>query len=498
MNYTASSGDLAEWYETKEGVEAGDIVAISRDFLEYDSRLGLQKTSVLGKAVSGDAVVGVISTSPWQTIGGDILNNATRPRPVALAGRVPVKFSEENGPVVAGDLLAVSSVPGVAMRSTKAGAVIGRALEDSACVPGETCTVLVMVHTGYSTGALLGVAYRNEGMPLDTIDGDGHLASSIIRDVGRALLVEMLQQKRAITASSTLSEVFTDRVAAALEIISPRVIADTLVVNAIEPVERGITIRIIEGGGLVIERVLGEELSMTFGDSASATPQTLVHIDDLGNALFAGALSAANLEVGSPQAPGGITLYDTETGEPYCTKVTRGTLVTSPGRCALGALNPLLQPHGGSQDGEGIVAGDTTMSPGSPVITIQGNNPAVILVGSSYADLGALVTDDTDQNLGIHVYQWIAESGQWEEVQTVQIDTSIAGEHTIMYRATDTDGNIGEATRTVIVQAPADPETESKEAAPTPHAESVAIPEEETTVPPDEAFGESGDETLAE
>jgi len=49
---------------------------------------------------------------------------------VALNGRVPVKVSTENGEIKAGDFLTSSSIPGVAMKATKPGQVVGKALED--------------------------------------------------------------------------------------------------------------------------------------------------------------------------------------------------------------------------------------------------------------------------------------------------------------------------------------------------------------------------------
>jgi len=88
----------------------------------------------------------------------------------------------------------------------------------------------------------------------------------------------------------------------------------------------------------------------------------------------------------------------------------------------------------------------------APVITVVGNNPATVLVGETYADLGATVTDNIDLNLGIHIFQLAVGSGELIEVQTVNIDTSVPGTYTITYRATDQAGNVGEATRTVVVE----------------------------------------------
>jgi hypothetical protein len=104
----------------------------------------------------GDTFIGIVSTAPAIIIEGDrtILSGAsTTPptgiytdgekAPIALAGRVPVKFSLENGPIKAGDHLTVSSTtPGKAVRITSAGMVVGEALEDA---DASTGTVLVFV-----------------------------------------------------------------------------------------------------------------------------------------------------------------------------------------------------------------------------------------------------------------------------------------------------------------------------------------------------------------
>jgi hypothetical protein len=64
---------------------------------------------------------------------------------VGLAGRVPVKVSMENGPIQVGDPLTSSSTPGVAMKATRAGKVLGYALE-SMSMDGK---VLLFVEPGF-------------------------------------------------------------------------------------------------------------------------------------------------------------------------------------------------------------------------------------------------------------------------------------------------------------------------------------------------------------
>lgn len=89
-------------------------------------------------------------------------------------------------------------------------------------------------------------------------------------------------------------------------------------------------------------------------------------------------------------------------------------------------------------------SGDTT----PPVIQILGNNPSRIAIGSTYGDLGAVVTDNVNTNLGIRVFlNGVARD-------SVIIDTSKAGEWTVRYESSDRAGNLGTAERKVIVFDP--------------------------------------------
>ena len=89
----------------------------------------------------------------------------------------------------------------------------------------------------------------------------------------------------------------------------------------------------------------------------------------------------------------------------------------------------------------------TTPDTTPPVITIVSDNPAHIHVGDSYADLGASVTDNVDQNLGLKYFL------NGALVSNIVIDTSTAATDTVDYVAADTAGNTATSTRTVIVEA---------------------------------------------
>ncbi len=121
--YKVSGADLAEAYYTKDtSITSGDIVS-----LDPSASAGVTKST---KAYDTKAL-GVVSTQPGQVLSNPDAGKATgRPVLVALSGRIPVKVTAGNGAIHAGDFLTASPTPGVAMKATKPGQVIGRALED--------------------------------------------------------------------------------------------------------------------------------------------------------------------------------------------------------------------------------------------------------------------------------------------------------------------------------------------------------------------------------
>ncbi|PCI28011.1 hypothetical protein COB55_04680, partial [Candidatus Wolfebacteria bacterium] len=84
---------------------------------------------------------------------------------------------------------------------------------------------------------------------------------------------------------------------------------------------------------------------------------------------------------------------------------------------------------------------DTTI----PTLTLNGNNPAVIPLNSTYNDLGANVEDDTSDNLGYKTYV----DGVY--TTNISLDTSTSTTYIISYSATDQDGNTSTTTRSVVV-----------------------------------------------
>jgi len=167
----ANGFDYAELFTTgQDGLEAGDVVVMAR---------GHADSILLATDAYQELLVGVVSTDPAFIAGNqvpdDLANisqagesaqgsraeirdqfyrrqaeHLARTRPIALAGRVPVKVDASFGAIKAGDRLTSSSTPGHAMVQTEAGPTIGIALEDFSQGQGK---VTVLVQPGWYGGS---------------------------------------------------------------------------------------------------------------------------------------------------------------------------------------------------------------------------------------------------------------------------------------------------------------------------------------------------------
>jgi len=134
----ASAADVAEWVCVSEPVEPGNV-------LEHDpERPGCYRLSASPRSM---LIAGVVSTEPGITLGdGTIRGDRAL---LALTGIVPVKVTDEGGPILPGDLLVSSSTPGYAMRWAGANScpcsLIGKALEPMT----ETSGVVLVLLTAH-------------------------------------------------------------------------------------------------------------------------------------------------------------------------------------------------------------------------------------------------------------------------------------------------------------------------------------------------------------
>ncbi|HSX29098.1 MAG TPA: hypothetical protein VLE73_00900, partial [Candidatus Saccharimonadales bacterium] len=153
-NTTVDTADLAEWIHfTGAQPTPGELLTIG------DSDVSAKKSSV----PYDEKVIGVVTTTPHTVMGADDGHSVV----MALSGRVPVKVSLENGPIHPGDYLTTSSVPGVAMKATKAGRAIGVAL-----MPYDgTGSDLVMTQ--------LQVGFADPGTDANHLQGDVSIAGNL-------------------------------------------------------------------------------------------------------------------------------------------------------------------------------------------------------------------------------------------------------------------------------------------------------------------------------
>jgi hypothetical protein len=143
----STNSNIAESYTALEAVDAGTVVAFGVATKSWQVRSGTSTENFdiagIRKATAGSEAIGVVSMVSAITLAASTTDGV----PVALSGRVPVKITTENGPVIRGDYLTVSTTrPGYAMKMTGEGRSIGRALSD---YQEGRDKVMMIVENGY-------------------------------------------------------------------------------------------------------------------------------------------------------------------------------------------------------------------------------------------------------------------------------------------------------------------------------------------------------------
>jgi hypothetical protein len=120
--FFTGSADVAEWVEVTGAAEPGDVLEF-----DADSAQAYRKS----QTACSHLVAGVVSTQPGVSLGAGTVG--PQQALLALSGIVPVKVTNECGPIQPGDLLVSSSTPGYAMRWAGPEpcpcALVGKALE---------------------------------------------------------------------------------------------------------------------------------------------------------------------------------------------------------------------------------------------------------------------------------------------------------------------------------------------------------------------------------
>lgn len=335
--------DLAEYYYSEKPLVAGQLVMLD------PQGAGWVKPSYVPYQ---NNLLGVVATAPGMILGP----KADNTYPIALVGRVPVKISTENGLPQIGDRLVSSSQPGVAMRATKAGQVIGQVLEAPNPENLSTCTtnaswqcgeVMMFVNLGQSLGMpieqLLGAQPVDDTIytdPLNTVNevafgyglsgvqnslryatntGTAQITSVAVgSDRQEQILAylrkqgQVLAEKQAAegAASAQTSEVTTDRVYVTQEIISPLMIADLLLAKEIRA-DKIVGLDIVTNKISSLEGQLQASLASSSGQIASLSGQltfTQSGLDGLFDTMNGKAISFGSGEVSDGfTVKGGLT-----------------------------------------------------------------------------------------------------------------------------------------------------------------------------------------------
>ncbi|MDO8716111.1 MAG: hypothetical protein Q7J73_04815, partial [Dehalococcoidales bacterium] len=268
---TPSAGciDYAENFPTQDvTIEAGDVVAIDTT----------SNSSEVVKANNSKFAIGVVSLNPGVLLRGSSVRVGTADsaesieedfnngfRPIALAGRLPVKVTTEAGNIKVGDYLTISSVPGVAMKATQAGQVIGQALE--AYSGSDVGKVLLFVNNTQYFGSL-----KDLGLSVNSTDPG----------FDEATLNWLSTAQSSSAMASVSSEFVVDQIIAKDKIISPNIITKDLSVEKISN---------RSGGDLTIQ--LEADQGITIGTMLNPAGITL---DGFGNAIFAGQITADKIK----------------------------------------------------------------------------------------------------------------------------------------------------------------------------------------------------------
>ena len=142
--YSTTGGDFAEFFNTQDAsLSNGEIVCVDSS----------HNNSVRYCNQTNDNVVGVVSSS-YGFVGNQDDGDHENPNKklVGLVGQISVKVNTQNGPIKSGDPITSSDTRGIATKATKAGTIIGRALENYS--GGDVDSIKVYVNRSWYDPAI--------------------------------------------------------------------------------------------------------------------------------------------------------------------------------------------------------------------------------------------------------------------------------------------------------------------------------------------------------
>ena len=152
--------------------------------------------------------------------------------------------------------------------------------------------------------------------------------------------------------------------------------------------------------------------------------------DNVPPVITLNGVNPATIELGATYVDAGATAYDAFHGN---------TAVTSSDNVDTSTVGSYTVTYTATDLDNNTATATRTVNvvdTTAPVVTVTGDNPATVELGTAYTDAGATATD---------------LSGTVQVVSSGQVDTSAVGTYTISYSSTDASGNTGTNSRTVNV-----------------------------------------------
>ncbi|HEX9503750.1 MAG TPA: hypothetical protein VF974_05535, partial [Patescibacteria group bacterium] len=185
---TIGASDYAEQYlSTNVSMTPGMLISLDPNKKSYVTQASY--------TIPDASVMGIVSTNPGVLIGyGDTYDVPANAKayPVALAGRVPVLITEENGPIQIGDHLTLSkTLPGYAMKQTKPGESVGIALESS---QSGVDKILVFVNLGFHDPGMIVDSLGNVSLQragTTSFEATSSTAAALINQKGSGNLLQV-------------------------------------------------------------------------------------------------------------------------------------------------------------------------------------------------------------------------------------------------------------------------------------------------------------------
>jgi hypothetical protein len=214
--------------------------------------------------------------------------------------------------------------------------------------------------------------------------------------------------------------------------------------DAWDDIDRDVTDKVVVTGDVNTSIAGTYELHYTVTDSSNRTTDVIRYVevrDTKSPIISVSGAAIMFLNVGDTYTEAGATAYDIADGNVTSKITINGDVDTSnPGTYHV--YYDVVDAAGNSTHAERTVNILALDAAGVPKIILNGNMTVNVVLGTSYYELGAVAYDYDDQ-----AYLPVSVSGS-----AISINTP--GCYTVTYSATDSDNNVTQVTRNVIVYDP--------------------------------------------